>query len=253
MKVLIIEDEAPLARQLADTIRRINHEVTITGMIESVEEAIGWLNQNDMPDLIFSDIHLADGLSFEIYEKVKVSCPIIFCTAFDEYLLQAFETNAISYLLKPVQPDKIKQALDKLAMLRQQSEKDMVVVALQRLMRQMKPAYKTSLLINHREKIIPVLIKDVAYFCLENTVIRAHMLQHQQYYLTTSLDELEKIIDPQIFYRANRQYLINRNAVAGVERFFSRKLAVKLSVETPETIIVSKIKTAEFLAWLEGQ
>lgn len=253
MNVLIIEDEARTARQLAGILVRLDPTIRVMAMLESVEEGIAWLSRREQPDLIFSDIQLADGISFEIFKQVRITCPIIFCTAFDEYMLHAFETNAISYLLKPILPDKVQQALDKFALLRQVPSPEPMALALERMMSQLKPVYKSSLLVNHREKIIPVQVKDVAYFCLDNTVIQLSTLQHQHYFLTTSLDELEKTVDPELFYRANRQFLINRQAVASVERFFSRKLAVKLAVETPEAVIVSKTKAVDFLNWLEGR
>ncbi|BAV07485.1 two component transcriptional regulator, LytTR family [Filimonas lacunae] len=252
MKVLIIEDESRLARQLADILIAINPAIEVVAMLESVEQSVHWLQTHTQPQLIFSDIQLADGISFDIYQQVRLQCPIVFCTAFDEYLMNAFDTNAISYLLKPITAAKVKGALDKFTALQQSFQQEKAGHALQQALQQIKPAYKTSLLVNLREKIIPVQIKDIAYCYLDNTVIELCTLQQQKYFTTNSLDELEKSVNPQQFYRANRQFLINRQAVSNVERLFSRKLAVQLVVDTPEEVMVSKIKAVEFLQWLEG-
>lgn len=252
MRVLIIEDEARLARQLAEMITEMEPGVQILATLESVEQSVDWFAMNKQPDLIFSDIQLADGSSFDIYQQVKLTCPVVFCTAFDEYLMNAFDTNAISYLLKPITKTKIKSALDKFAVFRQAFRQEAAVAALDQVIKLVKPVYKNTLLVNQREKIIPVQVKDIAYCYLNNTVIELCTLQQQKYFITNSLDELEKSVDPSTFYRANRQFLINRHAVSNAERFFTRKLAVTLTMETPEPVMVSKIKAIEFLHWLEG-
>ncbi|PWK79204.1 LytTR family two component transcriptional regulator [Mucilaginibacter oryzae] len=252
MNVLIIEDEARSARELQAVITAVNPAVKIIGVLESVEQSLNWLASNPQPDLIFSDIQLADGLSFEIYESVRITCPIIFCTAFDEYLMNAFDTNAISYLLKPINEAKVQKAFLKLNTLLGTVKKEESDFRIERLLASLKKNYKTTLLVSHREKIIPVQVKDIAYVCLDTTLIRMGTFQNQQYFMTSSMDELEKMLDPELFFRANRQFLINRNAIGNVEKFFTRKLAVKLTVETPERILVSKTKAPEFLHWLEG-
>jgi len=252
MNVLIIEDEARSARELAGIIAEIDPEIQVVAVLVSVEQSLTWLNKNPHPDLIFSDIQLADGLSFDIYEAIKITCPIIFCTAFDEYLMNAFDTNAISYLLKPINKAKVQKALDKLNTLQHSFKQEALPFPIEKLLSQVRQPYKSTLLVNHREKIIPIQAKDIAYFCLDNTVVQICTILNHKYFMTNSMEELEKAVDPKLFYRANRQYLINRNAVSNVERFFSRKLAVKMNVETPETIIDSKTKAVEFLQWLEG-
>lgn len=253
MKVLIIEDELRSARELEKMIIAIDPAMQVIGTLESVEETLAWFAVNAQPDLIFSDIQLADGLSFEIYEKIRITCPIIFCSAFDEYLMHAFETNAISYLLKPVTREKVAAALNKLKTLKAGFEQEPGAgdSAVQNLIKHLHQPYKNTILVNLREKIIPVLVRDIAYFYMEHTVVEAGTTQNQKYFMTGSLDELEKMVDPQQFYRANRQFLINRAAIANAERFFSRKLVVRLTVPTNESIVVSKAKASEFLHWLQ--
>jgi len=252
MNVLIIEDEAKTARELSSQLNSIDPRINISAILDSVEQAVEWFNNNPQPDLIFSDIQLADGLCFSIYEQVKIKCPIIFCTAFDEYLLTAFETNAISYLLKPVTKDKLQGALNKFNTLKSAFGIEPYSNAIEMLVKQMKQPFKTTLLVNQGEKIIPIQTQDIACFYMENTVIQVITLKHQKYFIVNTMDEMEKKVDHGCFYRANRQFLINRNAIINAERFFARKLVIKLSVETPETITVSKVKATEFLGWLEN-
>jgi DNA-binding LytR/AlgR family response regulator len=181
---------------------------------------------------------------------VAITCPIVFCTAFDDYLMDAFETNAISYLLKPVTKEKVEGALQKLRLLRGGVGREPEQAAVQNLFKQLRQPYKSTILVNLREKIIPVLTRDIAYFYMEHSVVEVCTLQQQKYFITGSMDELEKTMDPELFFRANRQFLVGRAAIANAERSFSRKLAVKLSVPTAEAVVVSKAKASEFLHWL---
>jgi two-component system LytT family response regulator len=252
INVLIIEDEAKTARELANMLKHIDDTVNVIAILDSVEQALQWFGQNKQPDLIFSDIQLADGLCFEIYNKIQVTSPIIFCTAFDEYLMNAFDTNAVSYLLKPITREKVEKAFEKFHSLKSVFDKDKSTTNITGLLQQLKYNYKTALLVNQKEKIIPIQVKDIAFFYLDKTIVNITTLTNQKYYLSSTLDEIEKMIDPVLFYRANRQFLINKNAITNAERFFARKLVAKLLVSTPETIIVSKAKASEFLQWLEG-
>jgi two-component system, LytTR family, response regulator LytT len=252
MNVLIIEDESRSAKELAGIINKIDPTLNILAVLVSVEQSINWLSSNPQPDLIFSDIQLADGLSFEIYKTIKIRCPIIFCTAFDEYLMEAFDTNAISYLLKPISKDKVEKAIDKLKLLQKTNTEYTQIIEIETLLKNLKSAYKSTLLVSSKEKIIPLQVKDIAYLCLDATLLQVCTMKNQKYFLTSSLDEMEKIIDPELFFRANRQFLINRNSISNVERFFSRKLVIKLTMDTPETIMISKVKSVEFLRWLEA-
>lgn len=251
LNVLIIEDEAKAARELAKMITAIDQDIQVLAILDSVEQSLDWFAANKHPDLILSDIQLADGLCFEIFSQVSIKSPVVFCTAFDEFLMKAFDTNAISYLLKPITSDKLAKALEKLKAMKLALEQN-ETHNLSGLLQELKYQYKTALLVNFKEKIIPIQVKDIAYFYLDTSIVRIVTLTNQQYYLTSTLEELEKSMDPQLFYRTNRQFLINRSAVLNAERFFARKLVVKLVVDTPETVIVSKAKASEFLQWMEG-
>lgn len=252
MNVLLIEDEAKAARELQKMLLEIDDTIQVMGIVESVEQAKEWFAQYPQPDLILSDIQLADGLSFDIYKQVPVSCAVVFCTAFDEYLMDAFETNAVSYLLKPVSIDKLEKALLKYKSMSAAFTAGQVPNNLDRLLQAVRPAYKSALLVNEKEKIIPIQVKDIACIYLDNTVLQIITLQNKRYFTTATMDETERVLDTNLFYRANRQYLVNRDAIANAERFFARKLVVKLNVPTPENIVVSKAKASDFLQWLEG-
>lgn len=248
MNILIIEDEPRAAKELHKMIQQIDDTIQVSGILESVEQALEWLSANTQPDLILSDIQLADGLSFDIFNQVQLRSAIIFCTAFDEYLLHAFETNAVSYLLKPITIEKLEKALQQYDSMRAAFTPN----NMQSLLQAIRPAHKSALLVNEKEKIIPVQVKDIACIYLDNTVLQITTLQNKKYFMTATMDETERILDPALFYRANRQYLINREAIANAERYFARKLVIKLNVPTIEQIVVSKAKSAEFLQWLEG-
>lgn len=250
--VLIIEDEAKAARELANMLKLIDDTIKVITILDSIEQSLQWLSQNKHPDLIFSDIQLADGLCFEIFQKIQVKSPVIFCTAFDEFLMDAFDTNAVSYLLKPITKERIEKALEKFHSLRSVFEKEKTNTPLSELLQHLKFNYKTALLVNQLQKIIPIQVKDIAFFYLDKTMVNITTLNNQKYYLSSPLDDVEKMIDPTLFYRANRQFLINKNAITSAERFFARKLVARLKVDTPETIVVSKAKATDFLQWLEG-
>lgn len=249
MNVLIIEDEARSAKELVALIAAADAGMRVIAILESVEQGVTWLTANPHPDLIFSDIQLTDGSSFDIFGRVAITSPIVFCTAFDDYLMDAFETNAISYLLKPVTKEKVEGALQKLRLLRG-GDREQGQVGVQSLLKQLKQPYKSTILVNVREKIIPVATRDIAYFYMGHSGVEVCTLQQKKYFTTGSMDELEKAMDPELFFRANRQYLIGRGGIANAERSFSRKLTVKLTVPTTEAIVVSKAKASEFLHWL---
>lgn len=252
MNVLIIEDEIKAARELEKILLALDERIVVVGILDSVESAISYLKSSQMPDLIFSDIQLTDGVCFDIYNSIQVKSPIIFCTAFDEYMAEAFNTNAVSYILKPTTVEKVEAALLKYQKMKSVFEPTQAARVIDTLGRQLKYTFKTGLLVEQREKIIPLQVKDIAFFYLDKTIVRITTMNQQQYLIRSSLDELERTTDPDLFYRANRQFLINKKVIMNAERFFSRKLIAKLNVPTPEVIVVSKAKASEFLHWLEG-
>jgi two-component system LytT family response regulator len=253
MQVLIIEDEKKAARNLEKILSEIDDTIHVAAVIESVEQGIKWFGEHASPDLIFSDIQLTDGVSFLIYQQVKIEAPVIFYTAFDEYLMQAFDTNAVSYLLKPVNPEQVERALEKYRNMRKMFRERNGEQPVNTLLSQLDYRYKSALLVNQGEKIIPLKTDDIACFYLDENFLLIITRSNQKYRYSSSLDEMQQQLNSTQFYRANRQFIINREYVTGIERYFTRRLVAKLSVETPEKIIVSKTRSTEFLNWLEGR
>jgi two-component system response regulator LytT len=252
MNILIIEDEQKAAKELERILLEIDGGFSVVGILDSVEQGVSYLRTHPPADLIFSDIQLADGLCFEIYDHVTVSSPIIFCTAFDEYMMEAFDTNAVSYLLKPITGEKVETALAKYHQMKAVFKPASAAQAIGQVSWQLKNVFKTTLLVEYREKIIPLRVKDIAYFYLDKTIVKIITHSNQSFFFASSLEEVEKVLDPDLFYRANRQFLINKQFISSIERYFSRKLIAKLSVDTPEAIMVSKAKANDFLRWIEG-
>lgn len=251
MKVLILEDEKKAAHELQQQIKNIRPRWDIIEIIESVEDAVAWFKNNKLPDLLFSDIQLADGISFEVFEQVKVECPVIFCTAFDEYAIKSFETTSIDYLLKPVDNTKLEKAITKFERVSQ--SKETFKPDLTALMAQISLHNNKTILVHHREKITPVKYADVAFFYYNEGVVNITMNNGDMHFIAKPLDEIEQEGDAVLFFRVNRQFLVNRNAIASAEQFFARKLIIKLHHKTPGQVIVSKARAASFLLWLGGK
>lgn len=250
MNILLIEDEIKAAAELKRLIKELNPQTHIIDVLQSVEESIEWFNSNSVPDLIFSDIQLADGLSFDIFQSIPVHAPIIFCTAFDEYSIRAFETNSIDYLLKPIDKDKLKLSLEKYDKMKKIfSPENEYSDKLKDVFDKLKHPPKSTLLVHYQDKIVPIKISDIDFIYYMQGIVRSY-IQQQTYQLNETMDELEKILDEENFFRANRQFIVNRKSILNIEHYFARKLFVKLRVKTPENIIVSKAKASKFLSWL---
>lgn len=253
MRVLVIEDELAAAQVLEKLIKEFIPEADVVCTPQTVEESIEWLATNDMPDLTFMDIHLADGSSFSIFEQINISCPIIFTTAYDQYALRAFEVNSVDYLLKPIDKERFKKAILKFQNLNKSTqiaeENKMLIDKLLFAMNQ-GISYKSALLIPVKDKLIPLSVKKIAYIYTENKIVYAVDFNQHKICLDQTLDELYSQFDPKQFYRVNRQYIISRDAVNDVSIWFNRRLLVNLSVKTPERITVSRLNSKSFKDWL---
>ena len=245
MKALIIEDESIAAQALESLIRETSPEVEILAVLQTIEETVEWFEENTMPDLVFMDIHLADGSSFAVFEKVEITCPIIFTTAYDEYALKAFEVNSIDYLLKPINKADLERAMNKYKTLVPKPSLD----GLLEQMGSLRKKYKSCFLIPERDKLIPLTTSNIAYIFIDTKTVKAIAMDGHTYYLNQTLDEIMAQLDPEQFFRANRQFIIARNAVKDMTVWFGNKLAVNLTVPTPEKIIVSKARVGEFKTW----
>ncbi len=251
-RILLIEDEIKTARELKTLIENLREDMQVVDILPSIKSAIKWFGENEMPDLIFSDIQLADGLSFEIFRQLDINAPIIFCTAYDEYAIQAFDTNGIDYLLKPIDEDKLAHGLAKYNKYNPLTEEGIAYQShLDQLLSQMEKPYKNSLLIYFQDKIIPVRVSDIDFIHSEGGIVTIYLNNKQRHYTNHTLDALENMLDPHLFFKASRQFIINRNAISSIEHYFTRRLSIKLTQPTPDSIIVSKARASEFLKWVE--
>lgn len=251
MKIVIIEDEVVVADDLEMNIRKLIDQPLEIVKLSSVTEGIAYFQDNEQPDLIFSDIQLGDGLSFEIFVTKPVSAPIIFCTAYDEYALDAIRANGIDYILKPFTRQMLNTALQKYMQLKKIFSADQTPQydALLKLLSGKESQKMASVLVYHQDKIIPVNLDDIAMFYLEHEITHLLTFSGKTYYPNKNLDELERLSGGS-FFRANRQYLVCRKAITDVSSFFSRKLSLNLNIPFAEKVIVSKGKAAVFLQWL---
>ncbi|MDR0907294.1 MAG: LytTR family DNA-binding domain-containing protein [Rikenellaceae bacterium] len=249
MKVLIIEDETAAACNLRSIIAKVLPTAEVLGTLESVAEAVEWFEGNPSPDLVFMDIHLADGESFRIFDRVEVASPIIFTTAYDEYALKAFEVNSIDYLLKPIKEKEMKRAIEKLERLSQGevAERRAGIAEVVR-----NKGEQRVFLIPVRDKIVPLRVEDVAFFYTTAEKVRAFDGEGNSYPMDRSLDKLMKVLSEADFFRANRQFIISRGAVSDISVWFGSRLSINLKVKAPERIIISKDRVPEFKRWFVG-
>lgn len=249
-RVVIIEDEPAIARNLSYLINEIAHEANVLVALESVKESIEWFNSNNNYDLILSDIRLSDGLSFEIFQQVNINVPVIFITAYNEYALDAFKANGIDYILKPFDEEDLKLALTKFKNFGSKNVFNQADIL--KLLQSIKPetqSHKQSLLVHYRDKLIPVNISDIHFFFSKNEIVHAH-LQNIQYIIDGTLEKLEQQLNPLQFFRANRQFIINRKSIIEVHFYFNGRLLLNIHPEPPEKILISKARVPEFKEWM---
>jgi two-component system response regulator LytT len=229
MNILIIEDEPHTAQILSEIIVQVRPDSIILETLESIEQSVKYLsNDKNLPDLIFSDIQLADGLSFEIFSKVQLKCPIIFCTAFDQYTLQAFKTNGIEYVLKPVKEEDVEIAFTKYETLKESLKPDTEIVNLLKSTFQKKENYKSSILVHVKESFIPIEVSKIAFFIVDTEILYIHTFDNKRYPVFKSMSEIEASLDPSIFFRINRQVLLNKKPLKRCNLILSEKLSLKL-------------------------
>jgi two-component system response regulator LytT len=251
MKILIVEDEHKTAELLKELIE-LHPNYTVVGTCDSVEATVQYLqiHQHSL-DVMFMDIQLSDGQSFEVFDKISVTIPAIFCTSYDDYMLRAFKNNGIGYILKPFNEKDIHQAILKVDELRHSFVKHSFEnLNLKELVAKEK-TYQTSFLIRFREKIYPVLVSDIAFVYLENETAYLYNFKGEKHPILKTLDDIENAVSPEQFYRINRQMIINRKAIKDIETYFNQKLVVHLTVQIPEQALVSRLKVAPFLSWIE--
>lgn len=254
MKAVIVEDEVIAAQNLQRLIVQIDSSIEVVAVLESIKQSVKWFSDNPAPDLVFMDIHLSDGFSFSIFEKVKIYAPIIFTTAYDEYALKAFEVNSVDYLLKPIEIQNLERAIGKFTQYNKPKIGNEDVIAnMLSMFQKEKAVYKLNFLIPHKDKFIPLPVNDIAYIFWGNKNAQITTFNNRTYYEPDSLDKIQQQLDPRKFFRANRQFIISREAVKDITVWFDSKLSVNLIVEIPEKIIVSRLRASEFKDWYSGR
>ena len=251
MKALVIEDENLAAERLMNLISEADDTIHTTGPLKSIESSVDWLRENGDPDLIFCDIELLDGQSFEIFDQVKVSCPIIFTTAYDQYAIQAFEVNGIAYLLKPINLDKLKSSLQKLETLSGNTENNLDLKKISDLIKSQEQHYKSRFLIKVGQKIRSIAIKDISYFFTKDKLTLLVTESDDKYPIDQALDDLEEVLDPKNFFRVNRKYLVKIEAISEIHPYFKGRVKLNLDPHIDDEIVVSSEKTPLFKAWLD--
>jgi len=250
---LIIEDE-PFARtELIRLLQATGREFVILDQIDTVEDSVKWLQTNANADLIFLDIQLADGLSFEIFRQVNVSTPVIFTTAYDEYAIKAFQVNSIDYLLKPIRTEALENALRKLDDLRavlSPQKPWMEQKQMENLLRMMNKHYKTRILLKTGDNIRSVEMEEVAYFYAEEDVVFAMLKNRSRSIVDYTLNQLETELDPKHFHRLTRGCIARISSVKKVSKYFNSRLMVELDPPMEEKLLVSRVNVPDFLKWL---
>lgn len=247
MRILIVEDETAAFENLVDILRELDPEIEVAGNTESIRQTIRWLKSNPMPDLILMDIHLSDGSAFEIFRHIVLETPVIFTTAYDEYAIEAFTVNSIDYLLKPVKTVDLKRALDKF---RKLSRQDVLKYITQLTEIAPLTKFKDKILIPVKDKLIPVDMKEISFFYTTEKNTKVYLKNGKSYNYSKTLDQIEVILNPVDFTRANKQFIVARDSVKNLTIWFDSRLLLTLDVEPPERIYVSKNKAAEFKAWI---
>lgn len=255
MKLLIVEDEQLLMRQMIKLIRDIEPAAEIVGQTNSIKGTVDWLQSNEEPDLVLMDIELADGQCFEIFNRFPVKVPVIFTTAYDEYALQAFKVNSIDYLLKPVKEAELLAAFNKWKQRHQQQIFPDGISNIDKLISDMMrqyapPKFRDRFLVKQGQKMIPVKLEDVAFFNARNTLNFLHTKSRQKFPINYTLDQVEEFIPPNQFFRANRQFILAHNSISAIHPWFNGKLKVDLLYPADDDIIISREKAAAFKEWM---
>lgn len=249
MDILIIEDECLLADELQEKLLHINPSYNIVARLHGVDEAVEWLNDNSC-DLIFMDIQLSDGLSFSIFDKIEVQTPVIFTTAYDQYAIQAFDVNSIAYILKPVEESEIKKALSKYKSLERS-----YISNLQKLISEIQPkksSYKEQLILTHGTVKKVVSINEIFYFQADDRYVFAFTTFAKRLFCDSTLKDLENILNPDLFFRINRTFIIRKDAVEEWAPLSKGRIKVRMKHKPFEGFIVSRARSQQFKSWLEN-
>lgn len=252
LKILIIEDEEPAAKRLQKMIGEAEPGAELPGVIPSVSAAIKWFAEHGEPDLIFSDIQLADGTSFDIFKEVKINCPVIFVTAYDQYAIEAFKLNSVDYLLKPLKKDELLAAINKFRATRPAAPVPLDINKLLQAYAPQNPSYKTRFIVRYGEHIKTIQTEDIAYFNTEDKVNFLTSFEGRRFAIDFNLDHLEAQLDPKVFFRINRQFIVSIRSISEMFAYTKGRVLIKLNPASKHETIVSTERSADFKVWLDG-
>ena len=250
MKYIIIEDEQHNAALLKSIVDKYEDITILLAILPTIQESIAWLNENTHPDVIFMDVRLADGLSFEIFKHVTIQSPVIFTTAYDEYALQAFRVYGAAYLLKPIVKEELAEALEKVKRIKPKFSDDDLGLLVNMFQTQQKK-YKSRFLLHYREIYKVILVEDIDYVFLEHKTVYFRLRDGSSITVPYNLEELEEQLDPQFFFRVNRQYILHINSIESMHKYFNEKTKVILKRDRNAEVIVSRIRMPQFKLWLD--
>lgn len=251
MNIVIVEDEKLSAQRLEKLLTRIDNSIVVSAILDAVKSSVYWFKSNPTPDLVFLDIHLGDGLSFEIFDQINIECPIIFTTAYDEYAIKAFKFNSIDYLLKPIDQNLLQKSIQKFQKLSQKSfSKDFDFKDLAKLLGSEKKIYRSRFLVNYRDELQSISTNHIAYFYSENKNTYLIGKDERKYLIDYTLEELETELDPVHFFRITRQIIASSQAIKKIYQHFNLKLKVELEPPFQEQIMLSRDKSGQLKEWL---
>lgn len=253
MKVVILEDEKSAAENLIYHLSEIDHSIEVAMVIDTVSEAIDYSNTNPEIEIAFFDIHLADGNSFDIFQEVKINTPIIFTTAYDEYALKAFKVNSIDYLLKPIDKDELRETIEKFKSLNRSVKMPQEFESVFEVLRKASKKYKSTFLVQQRDRLIPIDVIDIAYISIDTGIVRAFTFEDKSYIINEKLEDIEASLNPDKFFRTNRQFIVQKKSIQSLTVYFNGKLLLNIQPSPTEKIVVSKTKSPQIKNWLNSQ
>lgn len=255
MNIFIVEDEELAVKKLQKTLQAIADDLVVVGTADSIEASVEWLRSNARPDLILMDIELADGQSFEIFNRIDVMSPVIFTTSYDEFALKAFKVNSVDYLLKPIQKDELEAAITKFKSLRhvyagQQQDRTQITAIVKELQQTLQKEHRKRFLVKHMQKLVSVDVNNIAYFYSDERLSFFKTFDDKKYVIDYTIDEIEGMVDPDQFFRINRAFLVSVKSVDQINDYFGNRLKLGLKPVIDKEALVSREKVTEFKTWM---